>query len=76
VEVVESSRQCLPEPYFHPDTLLPVAGAAAGRAVLPESAFRQHRFASQVPEASWRKPKVQRLLRTKARVVSLSSPST
>jgi hypothetical protein len=70
VEAVESDTQCLPEPNFRPDTPLAVAGGAADTAVLLESAFRQGRIALQVPEASWRKPKAQRLLRTKARFVS------
>ena len=72
---VDSGRQCPPEPNFRPDTPLPVAGAGADRVVLLGSAFRRRRFASQVPEASWRKPKAQPLLRTKARFFSLSSPS-
>ena len=55
--VVELGRLRLPRRCFHPGTLSAVVEAAAGRAALPESAFRQGKFASQAPEALSRKPK-------------------
>ena len=53
----ELGRPCLPRRCFHPGTLSAVAAAAADRAALPVSAFRQRKFASQAREALSRKPK-------------------
>ena len=73
-EAVAPGRLCRPEPCFHPGTPWQVAEADADTAAPPESAFRQSRFASQVPEALSRKPKAQLLLRKEAGLVSLFSP--
>ena len=56
-EAAELGRPCLPRRCFHPGTLSAVVAAAADRAALPVSAFRQRKFASPAAEALTRKPK-------------------